>query len=170
MTIPNPDHLLEQTDRLAAAPVVGPPRQADLRRAISTSYYALFHAIATDVADLMIGRRYRATNQYELIYRSLEHTSLRNLCNEVQKQTLPARYAKYEPASGFGDDIKAVAAAVAELQEKRHSADYNPLLKFRTSDAVLAVSTARAAIGRLRSAPSAKKRAFLPLCVVAPRS
>lgn len=28
------------------------PRQADLKRALSTSYYALFHTLAQDCADL----------------------------------------------------------------------------------------------------------------------
>ena len=31
------------------------PRQSDLKRSISTAYYALFHAIAKDAADLLVG-------------------------------------------------------------------------------------------------------------------
>ena len=50
----NPDHLLDQAERLTTAPGSGPPRQADLRRAISTAYYAVFHAIATDAADQFV--------------------------------------------------------------------------------------------------------------------
>ena len=31
------------------------PRQADLKRAVSTAYYALFHAMAKDAADMLVG-------------------------------------------------------------------------------------------------------------------
>jgi hypothetical protein len=31
------------------------PRQADLKRAVSTAYYALFHALAKDAADMLVG-------------------------------------------------------------------------------------------------------------------
>ncbi len=31
------------------------PRQADLKRAISTAYYALFHAMAKDASDMLVG-------------------------------------------------------------------------------------------------------------------
>ena len=51
MPVPDPAHLLEQAERLAAAPAKGQPRDADLRRAISTAYYAIFHAILTAAAD-----------------------------------------------------------------------------------------------------------------------
>jgi uncharacterized protein (UPF0332 family) len=31
------------------------PRQADLKRAVSTAYYALFHALAKNAADQLVG-------------------------------------------------------------------------------------------------------------------
>ena len=31
------------------------PRQSDLKRAISTAYYALFHAMARNAADMLVG-------------------------------------------------------------------------------------------------------------------
>jgi hypothetical protein len=40
----DPDHLLKQAQRLARPPRPGAPRQADLRRAVSSAYYAIFHA------------------------------------------------------------------------------------------------------------------------------
>ena len=35
----------------------GQPSQEALRRAISTAYYAMFHALATSNADLIVGPR-----------------------------------------------------------------------------------------------------------------
>ncbi|MCT8999992.1 hypothetical protein [Chelativorans intermedius] len=169
MPVINPDHLLEQAERLTAPPEAGAPRQADLRRAISAAYYALFHEILIEATDNMIGRKHRQEARYELAYRSVDHKSLRLLCEEIRKQKLPAKYAKYEPEGGFGPDLSAVATAFLELQEKRNIADYDPLFRVRTSDAVFAVATSRDAIQRLRGTRRARRKAFLSLVFFSPR-
>jgi hypothetical protein len=56
MPVLNPDHLFDQAERLVATTAGGAPRQADLRRAVSSVYYGLFHAILTAAADLFVGR------------------------------------------------------------------------------------------------------------------
>ncbi len=169
MTVLNPDHLLDQADRLTAPPGVGAPRQADLRRAISSAYYGVFHAVVTEAADTFVGKTLRHTPRYELVYRSVHHRSLREVCEDVVKPKLPAKYLRYVPKGGFGPDLIALATAVTELQEKRHSADYDPLFRVRTSDAVLAVATGRTALVRLRSANRTRRKAFLSLVVFSPR-
>jgi hypothetical protein len=165
MAVLNPDHLLEQADRLITPFSGGAPRQADLRRAISNAYYGLFHAVATEAADDLVGRTQRHTPRYALVYRSIDHRSLRGICEEVIKPTLPARYRAHEPRGGFGDDIIALATAAVDLQEKRHSADYDPLFRARMSDAVLAVATARTALVRLRNSNRTRRKTFLSLVV-----
>lgn len=77
MAVLNPDHLLEQADRLLAPPGGGAPRQVDLRRAISNAYYSLFHAVLTDAADDFVGSTHRQSPRYALVYRSVDHKSLR---------------------------------------------------------------------------------------------
>ena len=109
MPVLNPDHLLEQADRLIAPPGGGAPRQADLRRAISNAYYGVFHAIVTEAADDFVGKTQRQTPRYALLYRSIDHRSLRTLCEDVVKTTLPAKYSKYQPSGGFGPDLLALA-------------------------------------------------------------
>ena len=121
MPVVDADHLLELAERLISPPPRGgAPRQADLRRAISTVYYAVFHAVATEATDDFVGRAQRQSPRYALVYRSIDHRPLRVLCEEVQKDELPKKYSKYEPNGGFGADFKALAAAVVDLQEKRH--------------------------------------------------
>jgi hypothetical protein len=83
LAILNPEHLLEQAGRLIAPGLRGQPRQVDLRRAISAAYYAVFHAALTLAADHFVGVTRRATSQYSLVYRSIDHRSLRDLCIEV---------------------------------------------------------------------------------------
>jgi len=110
----NPDHLFEQAERLVAPPPAGPPRQVDLRRAISAAYYGLFHFCLIAAADEFVD-------------------------------------------------------AAIELQEKRHLVDHNPQPRFRTSDAKLAVSTARSAVQRFEAADEKHRKAFLTLLICPPR-
>jgi hypothetical protein len=107
----NPDHLFEQANKLIAVQV-GPPRQVDIRRAISAAYYATFHATITAAADLFIGVTNRDTSRYGLVYRGVSHAWLRDLCKEVQKQNLPNKFRPHAPSNGFGPNITAFAAAV----------------------------------------------------------
>jgi hypothetical protein len=148
----------------------GAPRQADVRRAISAAYYGIFHAIVTAAADEFIGRSNKARRRYGLVYRSVSHTELRKLCEEVQKPTLAQKYRSYEPRGGFGPNITAFAAAVVELQEKRHAAEYDPMIRVSRSDAILAIETARAALRRFKQADSARRVMFLSLLLFSPRS
>jgi uncharacterized protein (UPF0332 family) len=48
--------LIAQARRLAKA-TASRPKQVDLRRAISSAYYACFHALAKSCADSLIGTK-----------------------------------------------------------------------------------------------------------------
>lgn len=110
MAILNPEHLFEQAERLIARPSAGAPRQVDLRRAISGAYYGVFHGALAGAADEFVGAVRRSTREYALVYRSVAHRCLRELCSEAKKAKLSAKYAVYAP-NGFGSDIQAFAAA-----------------------------------------------------------
>ncbi len=169
MAILNHEHLFEQAERLVAPPPAGPPRQVDIRRAVSAAYYGVFHAVAAAAADQFVGVTLRSTSQYGLVYRGFEHRGLKDLCDDLRKSAVPPRYATHVPPGGFGEGIVAFAVAVTELQQKRHRADYDPMVRVRTSDAVSAVNTARAAVRKLLNAPPADRRAFLTLLLFPPR-
>lgn len=163
MPVINPEHLLDQARNLLQVPAAGAPRQADLRRAISTAYYAVFHLTMTAVADALIGNTKRSTSEYGLAYRAVDHRSLKALCEDLQKPSLPPRVAAVAPAGGFGADFSVYAAAVVDLQEKRHTADYDPLAKFALVDAKLAVRTAEAASASFGATSFGEKLAFASL-------
>ena len=165
----SPDHLFEQADKLAVPPRAGPPRQVDLRRAISAAYYGLFHFCLTAAADEFVGVTQRATSRYALVYRSIDHKTLRDLCLEAKKPTPAAKFAPYFPTGGFGLNIQTFSTAAIELQEKRHLADYSPQPRFRTSDAKLAIGTARSAVRRFQAASAEHRKAFLTLLICPPR-
>jgi uncharacterized protein (UPF0332 family) len=169
VTILNPEHLLEQSERLIQRGVAGAPRQVDLRRAVSSAYYSVFHATMTAAADNLMGRTRRSSAQYALAYRSIDHKSLRDICEEIRRPTLRDRYKPYEPAGGFGNDIRAFAQYLLGLQQKRHAADYDPAIRFASSEARASVSAARGALIHLQNASDMQRTAFLSLLVFPPR-
>lgn len=169
MAVLNPDHLFEQANKLIASQT-GPPRQVDVRRSISAAYYATFHATLTAAVDQFVGVTNRDRSRYGLVYRSMSHAWLRELCKEVQKPTLSNKFKPYAPSNGFGPSITAFAAAIVELQEKRHAADYDVMIRMNKSDAVLAINTAEAALRRFGKASKTRRLAFLSLLLFPPRS
>ena len=169
MPVPNPEHLLQQADRLTIGAGAGAPRQVDLRRAISAAYYAVFHAVLAAAADEFVGATRRSTKQYALVYRSIDHRRLREICTEAQKPNLPAKFAEYAPSRGLGNNIRAFSVAFLDLQKKRHAADYDPLTRFKGSDAIVAATTPRTALRRPPKANSTNRKAFLSLLLFQPR-
>ena len=152
------DDLIALASRLASASP-NKPRQADLRRAVSTAYYALFHAVAKNVADTMAGaiKGNRSEQAWAQAYRGLQHGDARAACDAIRNQYV-------------SQEIKDCADAFVVSQSARHAADYDPLHRLTRADAVLAVQSAKNAIGKLRSATSKDRRAFAVLVLVRKRS
>jgi len=114
---PDPERLFEQADEL----IDGYKNETDLRRAISTAYYGVFHFILRHVADTIAGTGNRSTNLYGMVYRSVEHKPLRDLC-----ATLGSKVKSYAPMGGFGPVI-AFAGLVQQLYEQRILAQLSQL-------------------------------------------
>ncbi|MCD0422123.1 hypothetical protein LOC51_33345 [Rubrivivax sp. JA1024] len=163
MTIPNPDHYLNQAEHLIAW---SNGRQADLRRAVSTAYYAVFHAVMRAAADTYIGSGNRNTAEYAVAYRHIDHAGLKSAC-EICKN--PSVAGDAQPGQ-FGPDVRAFAAAVVELQGRRHRADYDPTLHLYVLDVRAVVATARDAVNRFRVLPSDQKLKFLFMLMVKAKS
>lgn len=124
------------------------PRQSDLKRSISTAYYALFHTVAKDAADLLVGGgSARTYKTWSHVYRGLEHGFAKNACKEVSKLGVQA-------------GIMICASEFIELQEVRHTADYDPRARFTRAEALQWTSRAEAAIATLRAAPRRDRKAF----------
>ena len=63
----------------------GRPREAELRRAVSTAYYALFHTLARSGADLLVGRTNRNQLAWQQAYRALDHEETRKRCLNTER-------------------------------------------------------------------------------------
>ena len=129
----------------------------------------MFHGTLTAFSDEFIGFAERGTTRYALAYRSVDHRSIRELCDEVGKATPSGKYKPFTPAGGWSADILAFAAGLISLQEKRHRADYDPDYQPKQSDAMTAARTARSALARLTAIAAAERKAFLALLAFHPR-
>jgi hypothetical protein len=124
------------------------PRQADLKRAVSTAYYALFHALAKDAADLLVGvGRNRPAHAWSQVYRSLQHGDAKRACEAVRNL-------------GFPQTIVACADAFVALQQQRHDADYDPDCRVLRADAMAAIDLAEKAIRGLRTTARVHRKTF----------
>jgi hypothetical protein len=115
----------------------GKPRQASLRRAVSSAYYALFHALAALCADELVGYS-KPWNVYAPIYRTLDH----GRAKDVFKRML----------SGADPDMAAIGQTFILLQEQRHTADYDPSpFRIGRAETLDLIEQAKQAIYRLKT-------------------
>jgi hypothetical protein len=154
---PDPEDLLRQADALAGNAAA---TQADLRRAISAAYYAVFHFCATAGADMILGADARSSPRYSLVYRSLDHSRFRALPNRLKELITPT--------NGFGS-IGDFARNAANLNEERNLADYDPSRNYTASGAKIAISEARQAIEWFKSCTQEHQEACLLLLLFKPR-
>ena len=138
---------LIKTARLLANSGKNKPRQADLRRAISTAYYAM---LTKCCADLIVGTpgAQRSPEAWHQVYRALEHGAAKSACaNKTIIKKFPA------PIQDF-------AHLFLEMQVKRHSADYDPNEKFFKSAVSIDITFVEIVIHHFKSAPIKDRRAF----------
>ena len=83
----NPSDLADSGSRTASLEVSKRPREADLRRAVASSYSACVHALCLIVADLMIGATCAARDAEAWIQacKAMEHGRARTICSNQEK-------------------------------------------------------------------------------------
>ncbi len=143
-----PDSLIETALELAQSNRRR-PRQSNLRRAVSTAYYAVFHCLAACCADCLVGgpSAQRSERAWRQTYRALNHGPVKGQCDIVVGRDFPR-------------SIESFAAAFSKLQIKRHKADYDPDWIPLKSSVLEDIRSAKRAIGRFREAPLKDRRAF----------
>jgi hypothetical protein len=118
------DDLLEQAYHLAHREPTN-PKQASLRRAVSTAYYALFHLLI----DEAVGH-WGIERQRGVLARTFDHGKMKNICDNTVKQF----YSDGKPQHGL--HLKEVAEAFVLLQVQRHRADYDTSFEWDPTDVV----------------------------------
>ena len=154
----DPEELLKHASRLAADDEA---LQTDLRRALSAAYYAVFHFASTAAADTIFGEAARTTQEYLLVYRSIDHGRLVGLCKQLFG-TKPAKDISINLPNGFGE-IAEFARLTHNLYQLRIKADYIPGAIFSASEVRLEISNAQVAIKSFNSSTSEQRAAFLAM-------
>lgn len=142
----NSAHLLELAELELQLQGAGAPRQAVLRRAASTAYYALFHALIGTVAETFGRSHWKAE---VLFYRALDHGTARERCRKLAQKPLAPKERDFFEFEGFPEPLRLVADEFVRLQELRHHCDYDPEFKLSKDQAGGAIESARSAIKSL---------------------
>jgi len=99
------------------------PKQASLRRAISTAYYALFHLLIHEAT-----RNWKKAPQRALLARAFEHGRMKSACDKKRSE-LDAfiRSSPRPPAAELAkaNHLHTVVSAFIQAQQQRHTADYD---------------------------------------------
>lgn len=106
------DDLLELARELAVREK-GKPKQTSLRRSISTSYYAAFHALADMCARELVGWA-KPWEPFVQVYRALDHQVARRI------------FISDRNGAVFGPRVAELGGIFVLLQANRQAADYDP--------------------------------------------
>ena len=126
---------------------------------MSTAYYALFHCLARNCADTLVGRSraHRSGPAWRTTYRALEHGYARTQCSGPAIKTFPT-------------EIRELAESFADMQQKRQLADYDPETRWRKSDVEEDIDEAADTIDRFEAASAWERRAFAVFVLLRNRS
>jgi hypothetical protein len=150
------DFLLAAEDLLRTGQ--GAPRQANLRKACSATYYALFHTLCEACADTLVGDR-STRRAWTQMYRALDHRRAESCCKQR------------EMVDRFPVEVQRFAGMFVRMQEKRHGADYDPNGRYYKSAVAIDIEAARVAIEDFRGTPVKHRRAFVTYLLLGkPRS
>ncbi len=156
--MPYPADLLEQAKHLANREKKR-PRQASLRRAVSTAYYALFHLLVHE-ATLNL----RRVEQRALLGRLFEHGRMKNAC-ERQKGLCRDYFAahpspKRRPDFDCMTHLQKVANIFVQAQQQRHVADYDNSKPWTRTEVLIEIQLVEEAFDswyRVRNHPFAQE-------------
>lgn len=109
--------------------------QADLRRAVSNAYYAVFHLFSEEIAS-----HWDVDSSRHELARMLEHGAMK-------RASSVARDSKRSPFSNADPDVamalRTIARSFIQLREKRHIADYDNGKFWALSESLIEVEKAQ---------------------------
>jgi uncharacterized protein (UPF0332 family) len=144
--------LIEQAEHLAHRESKR-PRQASLRRAVSATYYAVFHLLIDDAALKLVPNL--PTSLRSQVRRAFAHGEMRNACEQFTKSSQVFSRLLAQPIES---ELQAIAEAFVELQLQRHLADYDLNQTFNRIEVLDLIGLAKSAMAgwsKVRNLPNA---------------
>jgi hypothetical protein len=139
--VPFPNDLLEQARHLANREPKR-PKQASLRRAVSTAYYAIFHLLSIKTA-----RNWKRSAERPTLARMLDHAPMAKVCT-ARLDELAKYFKTRPPASRKLDVLKhlyLIAETFALMLQHRHTADCDSSAKWSRTDVLEKIGSVEAA-------------------------
>jgi hypothetical protein len=153
--MPFPDDLLELAKQLANLDGVN-PRQATLRRAVSTAYYALFHLLVAQATS-----NWRRAELRPALGRIFEHGNMKSASERSVSEFNAAMKKNPPPSAGLtiSRHLRTVANTFVRSQQWRNLADYDTSREWTRTDVLAqidAVADAFASWNVIREEPVAQ--------------
>jgi len=108
---------------------------------VSSAYYALFHLLKSEASGLFVTESGLAAR----INRTLKHEEMKKASQMIARDTLPRSLQTQGGGYTTPADLKIVASAFVNLQEKRHEADYDLARTFRRREVLDLIQRVRQA-------------------------
>jgi hypothetical protein len=157
--------LLDQAYRLATLDAKR-PKQANLRRAISSTYYALFHMLVDEVCRVQIGAQHGQAPFRQVLGRAFAHTVMREACKSFGGGTLKKSVSQGLPATfTIPPEIRGLAEVFVDLQEKQHLADYDLTVRFNRSDVLYLIGVVTGHIHLFKQLAFCDEKRFFLACL-----
>ena len=115
------------------------PSQASLRRAVSASYYALFHLLVDEATRLMFSGDRRTTIR-PVAARAFRHSTMKALAQQFATPGAPAKLAPALNGQPVQPKLVDIATTFQELQQARHEADYDLSRRFTRPEVLLLIA------------------------------
>lgn len=154
--------LLDLADQLAKLGSTR-PKQAVLRRAISTAYYGVFHFLIEQATKELAGVRGTDANLRAFLARGVSHAGLKSICKSIGAGNWPSSIEKRIGKGALGPPpapLRSVGAGFVNLQELRHVADYDPLRRFNRADTIIEVGPADGLVSDWGLVPDGDEKRF----------
>jgi uncharacterized protein (UPF0332 family) len=139
--MPFPNDLLEQARHLANREPKR-PKQASLRRAVSTAYYAIFYLLSIETA-----KNWKRPAERPTVARMLDHTPMAKVCTTKRDEL--AKYFKTRPPAGRELNVlkhlHLIANTFVLMLQHRHTADYDSSTKWSRTDVLEKIESVEAA-------------------------
>lgn len=131
---------------------------AQVRRSVSTSYYALFHFILSEVADRAVGTGHALRVRRRVLTRTVTHRGAKLALERIRGSAIDTHVQDYFGLSTTGAPSFArnLANTFVDAQAKRHDADYD-------LNAVMSEDDASILIGRIERDVAAWEGANSPI-------
>ena len=165
-----PAEFLDVARSLASPASTRSPSDVELRRSVSTAYYAVFHTILAAAAERFVGTRPARSSGYTILYRSFDHGRMRRICEDLVKPALSRDLRRQLGRPSVHAEVRAFAWNFTVLQRRRHSADYDPSTAFEQDDALIPIEEAACAIAGFDRVPDNERTDVPALLLTGGRS